>query len=871
MDGDADQPDPVLTEQLEECEACREYFDLRVASGDEWSRIGQFLQPGKHDRATRIGFSAGSNAGQQARQSVSINEVLESLAPTDDPHSLGRVGKYEIKGVIGAGGMGVVLKAFEPSLDRVVAIKVLAPHLANNDKARRRFEREARAAAAVINPNVIPIYSVTNDGKLPYLVMACIQGGSLQRRLDNQGAASVREVLRIGSQIASGLAAAHEQGLVHRDIKPENILFEGDVERIAITDFGLARAVDDNTLTQAGTIAGTPMYMSPEQARGEQVDPQSDLFSLGSVLYALCTGQPPYRADSSLGVMRKITDDAPVPVRELNPEMPQWLSDTIRKLMAKDKGDRFASASEVHDLLESCLSHVQAPETVPLPAQVLSSSRNDKPPIKRWTAVGFGGMLTALIAAAVFFIVTNNGIVKVKVLDESLKVVIDDKPELTITESGNSQPITLRAGDHQLVVSIGDTELLTNNFKIRRNGRTAIEVELLGGEVVLKEDGTVIGAEKLFGSVPSQSASISSSIVESSLRAAIKKPDGELNSRDLQKEIWRLDFRFAAVTDEDLKDVPKLAHVKEILFNHSAKISDSGLKEIAKLRHLEGLSLMETQITDAGLQHLAPLKNINSLNLQKTAITSDGLNKLLKIWNKPVDQDGTGASPLTFLLLDGCANIDDESLTEISRLRSLKILQWGGTNVSSEAVKKLSTLKYLASPNLGNPSVPNSEEKTFADLSDADLALVYKQITGTELAEGVVSGPDLASSLNILLGYDNISREKIAENLVKLGKPEVAKVVLSSGRVDAAATEAFKMGDMLVASGDEAKAVDAYLNALRIAPRLFNEKYIKPFDEQNRLKELAELFTEERIRETKLESVTPMSSLLERLMFFPIA
>ena len=116
------------------------------------------------------------------------------------------------------------------------------------------------------------------------------------------------------------------KGLVHRDIKPENILFEGDVERVSITDFGLARAVDDNTVTQAGTIAGTPMYMSPEQARGEQVDQQSDLFSLGSVLYAMCTGQPPYCADSSLGVMRKITDESPTPILELNPEIPDWLA-----------------------------------------------------------------------------------------------------------------------------------------------------------------------------------------------------------------------------------------------------------------------------------------------------------------------------------------------------------------------------------------------------------------------------------------------------------------------------------------------------------------------------------------------------------------
>ena len=220
-------------------------------------------------------------------------------APTDDPAMLGRLGGYEISGVVGAGGMGVVLKAIDKSLDRTVAIKVLAPHLAASGAARKRFAREAKAAAAVLHPNVIAIHSVSNDEALPYLVMPYLRGTSLQKRLDEEGPLSLHEILRIGSQIAAGLAAAHAQGLVHRDIKPANILLEQGVERVAITDFGLARAVDDATITHSGVIAGTPQYMSPEQARGEPVDGRSDLFSLGSVLYSICTGRPPFRAETS--------------------------------------------------------------------------------------------------------------------------------------------------------------------------------------------------------------------------------------------------------------------------------------------------------------------------------------------------------------------------------------------------------------------------------------------------------------------------------------------------------------------------------------------------------------------------------------------
>lgn len=199
-------------------------------------------------------------------------DVLNQLDSSEYPNHLGRLGTYEVTGVIGVGGMGVVLKAMDPSLDRVVAVKVMSPRLSHNENARKRFAREAKAAAAVLHPNVIPIHSVASGSTLPFLVMSYIRGGSLQKRLDQVGPLPLVEVLRIGSQIASGLAAAHEQGLVHRDIKPENILLEEGVERVTITDFGLARSVDDNTITQMGSIAGTPQYMSPEQARGEPLD-----------------------------------------------------------------------------------------------------------------------------------------------------------------------------------------------------------------------------------------------------------------------------------------------------------------------------------------------------------------------------------------------------------------------------------------------------------------------------------------------------------------------------------------------------------------------------------------------------------------------
>lgn len=361
-----------LAEHLETCDSCRDYMSAQTADPSQWTEARELLRPTEFDVAGTAEFSVGGNVSTRAT-SRPIQAVLDLLAPSDDPHRLGRLGNYEISGVVGAGGMGVVLKAIDPSLDRVVALKVLAPHLANNETARRRFAREAKAAAAVLHPNVIPIHSVASDASVPYLVMAYVRGGSVQQRLENEGALPLVEILRIGSQIAEGLAAAHDQGLVHRDVKPENVLLEEGIERVTITDFGLARAVDDNTVTQHGTIAGTPMYMSPEQAAGKKVDQQSDLFSLGSVLYALCTGRPPYSDESSYAVMRQIIDETPTPIGKLNRDIPDWLVCIIEKLMAKEKSDRFATAAEVHALLERCLSHVQQPTANPIPSKLRKS------------------------------------------------------------------------------------------------------------------------------------------------------------------------------------------------------------------------------------------------------------------------------------------------------------------------------------------------------------------------------------------------------------------------------------------------------------------------------------------------------------------
>ena len=199
----------------------------------------------------------------------------------------------------------------------------MAPTLAASGTARQRFIREARAAAAVTpRPRRRPSTPSRRPAPPPYLVMQFIAGLSLQEKLDRTGRWPLKEILRIGMQTAAGLAAAHKQGLVHRDIKPANILLENGVERVKITDFGLARAADDASLTQSGVVAGTPQYMSPEQADGEPVDHRTDLFSLGSVLYAMCTGRPPFRADTAMAVLKRSARTRPAPSAKSTPTCP---------------------------------------------------------------------------------------------------------------------------------------------------------------------------------------------------------------------------------------------------------------------------------------------------------------------------------------------------------------------------------------------------------------------------------------------------------------------------------------------------------------------------------------------------------------------
>ncbi|MGK0190458.1 MAG: hypothetical protein ACI9R3_006285 [Verrucomicrobiales bacterium] len=213
-----------------------------------------------------------SEAGMDDGDAIVEEEFRRHLLPATRSGWLGRLGHYEIEEILGHGAFGIVAKAFDEKLHRVVAIKMLRPEFATTSPPRKRFLREARSAAAVLHENIVAIYAVEEE-PIPYLVTEYVPGQTLHTRLNSKGPLEATEVLQIAVQIASGLAAAHKAGLIHRDIKPANVLLMCDpVDRAKISDFGLARAVDDASLTRSGVIAGTPLYMAPEQARAEPLD-----------------------------------------------------------------------------------------------------------------------------------------------------------------------------------------------------------------------------------------------------------------------------------------------------------------------------------------------------------------------------------------------------------------------------------------------------------------------------------------------------------------------------------------------------------------------------------------------------------------------
>jgi len=568
----------AIAEHVGACSACQQRLDALADGGEIATNLRECTKEiAPSDSAYYKAIQAAEDEvrvtaaflnGSADTTPVFADDKLDFLQPTEEPGRLGKLGTFGVLRVVGRGGMGVVLHAYDPCLDRDVAIKVIDPKLAHNEVARQRFCREARAAAAVTHDNLVAVHQVDEDeaSGLPYLVMQLVQGESLEQRIKRSGKLSPVEVARLGMQAAAGLAAAHAGGLIHRDIKPANILLETPVDRVKLTDFGLARAAEDVKLTRTGFVAGSPLYMAPEQARGDEVDHRADLFSLGSVLYEAATGIPAFDGKTPLAVLRRVADETPQPLHTVNPEVPEWLSEIVDKLLAKNPADRYQSAGEVAEVFAAELARWHALSPLDVPADVCAASSGSRISRTRtrkhicWKRVAFrvlpwlgGAAIGALAVALLGTPRVVEKVVEVPTGNGAPLAAVDSGPTPINTFYGKSWAVwalTFLDTD-ELVIGLGNGDVKIWNYRTgetmktlepRQNGTIwSIDVSSNGKYLVTPCDDSKVTEWRL------DNFEVRRDYPQpNSTKAAVYSPDATLlatGDRNATVRVWNLDLQ----------------------------------------------------------------------------------------------------------------------------------------------------------------------------------------------------------------------------------------------------------------------------------------------------------------------------------------
>ncbi len=494
LNGETGQAEQQAVEKhLNCCEVCRQQIEQLAADRDFWSAASDCLQPMKSgkDRSNKssrpgrttlfagwssVALSAplsliGKPSGARGQPTTVANSegstwdseffLRDWLAPLPEDLDfsvhceapIGLLGKYQILGVISHGGMGLVLKALDPDLGRTVAIKTLLHHLATSREARQRFIREAKTVASLQHRHIVSIYSVDSWREIPYLVMPYLEEGTLHnlatsRKLD------LDEVLAVACQVTEGLAVAHARGLVHRDVKPSNVLLQRGLSEVVLSDFGLARELQDSARTQSMLLAGTPQFMSPEQVLGYPLDTRSDLFSLGSLIYWLVSGQSPFASSTCYATLNNIAQNQYRPLRELNPDVPAWLERLIERLLQKAPDQRIQTADELRNLLDTCRDHLQNPRLHALPATLRPAADWGSTALRGSVGLAAFALITIAICLKPWQTTTFNG----SAVSESPFEIVQSghaasastdaptKPELSDSDSTQQPPYANRRG-----------------------------------------------------------------------------------------------------------------------------------------------------------------------------------------------------------------------------------------------------------------------------------------------------------------------------------------------------------------------------------------------------------------------------------------
>ncbi len=722
-----------IQQHLEQCPKCWSAFDdcvnsegllnaVRAQRGTASEPTKTLYLPIECLRSALATWTHDKTQSDNGEAPFSVSEITRHLAPAQAADEIGRLGDFRVLRVLGAGGFAVVFDAEDIRLKRHVALKLMHPVIAA--RHADRFLREAQSAAALKHEHVVTIYQVGMHGDTPFIALELLHGETLEDHLIRESRLSVQEAVRIGREIASGLAAAHARGLLHRDIKPANIWLEGPekairkplapqdnqlstsvaagvepgplavdggrMAKVKILDFGCAKSwADDSAISDRGMLIGTPAYMAPEQLAGEAVDPRADLFSLGCLLYRMAAGKRPFSGNNLFSVVRALALEDPAPLETVNPQVPHALSELVKGLLAKCPDERPASALIVVDQLRAIEDELPRQQVVEGARQISEKARptdatTSGGPRKRGnkSAIAAGLGLAVLLAVAYFLfgaqlirIATDKGQVVIAVDDPNVTVTV--KEGLIVVHDGQGRAeITLGAGDHQLEVTLkqptGDATFKTDKFALSRGGRKVFEAR--------EELAKVAESPTPALPPPRESRTVGTIAKE-------RKPQGPaVADLDRPAAEWVLSQRGGvtvragqppqAIQLRPGQALPPSNLELTSLEFESDGLTDAGLDHLRGLHHLVDLKLGGRQITGSGFQVLRDLTELKTLVIRNAPVRDAALQHI------------EGLPKLECLSLDG-THVTDAGLVHLKPLTHLRELNLSWTHVTDKGLKQL--------------------------------------------------------------------------------------------------------------------------------------------------------------------------------------
>ncbi len=716
-------------------------------------------------------------ATSDTKQSSDFDEQqppLDFLGPAQQADELGRLGSYRVLEVMGAGGMGLVFRAEDLDLQRQVALKVMMPRISSRATSKERFLREARAAAAIDHDNVVQIFQVGEDAGVPFIAMQYLHGESLQTRQKREGKLPQTAVVRIGREVAEGLAAAHDKRLIHRDIKPDNIWLEAGRDRAKILDFGLARSHEEDAgLTQTGVVVGTPKYMAPEQVNGETADERSDLFSLGSVLYHLATGQEPFRGKNLTSILIAVSQANFPKIESVASDLHPALSGLISRLLARDPEDRPQSAEEVAQTLadiESQLNDSLLKQNVVEPQRAVSpvsevqfpESAGSATPVRHQAdgkgggrnriiaivAAGMLGLLGLFAAPTIFKLNVGDGTLVLKVTGDDFETAVRGKrvkirntqtdAEYTIDLSQPESQKKLKPGPYQFVLM--DSEGLrtkTDRFTIASGDEQIVEVYWEP-----TQNPTVDLAPE-----PAETHAADTNAAKSSDRPSVPtaspvEPAKPVDGSDRAVAEYVLQQGGVVVIGRrEFRAVDELPaeggwHLSVVYL--SAKADDEDLKLFAKLPKLERLHVQYSDVSGSGFEFLRD-SSIQSLTFHSSAVHRDAYRYISEIESLThIALQHKRPEHHTVSLLMEMPNLEHldlygmptplSELKDLPKLPSLTDLNLRFTGLQDEIIPILTKCKKLRAVALGSATeagllpLYECEQLRFLNIGKADLS-----------------------------------------------------------------------------------------------------------------------------------------------------